>query len=434
MRRVNGSKQFRYATGAGVGQPHEVPDIEIGLLTGGGDRHYAFGLAMALVAKNVKIDFIGGDEVDSPEMHNTPGLSFFNLRRNGQKRANLAHKIVRLLAYYAKLIGYAASAKPRIFHILWNNKFEFIDRTLLMWYYKMLGKKVVLTAHNVNAGVRDSTDTLLNRMGLQVQYRLADNIFVHTEKMKRELIDDFRVRETAVTIIPYGVNNAVTETAITSAQAKQRLGIKSDDRTILFFGNLAPYKGLEYLAAAFERLLGENRNYRLVVAGRVSKGSEKYVDKIGETLTRGICADRTILKIKFIPDEETELYFKAADVLVLPYTHVFQSGVMFLGYSFGLPVIASDVGSLRDDIVEGRTGFICQSQDSVDLERVIDKYFASALYEHLEERRGEIRSYVAERHSWDRVGEITRAVYSRFARDMAGGLEREVRLTSTPSG
>ena len=38
---------------------------------------------------------------------------------------------------------------------------------------------------------------------------------------------------------------------------------------------------------------------------------------------------------------------------MLPYTHIFQSGVLFLGYSFGLPVIASDVGSLREDVIEG---------------------------------------------------------------------------------
>ena len=68
--------------------------------------------------------------------------------------------------YYAKLIRYAATAKPRIFHILWNNKFEFFDRTLLMLYYRLLGKKIVLTVHNVNAGRRDSKDTRLNRLTL----------------------------------------------------------------------------------------------------------------------------------------------------------------------------------------------------------------------------------------------------------------------------
>jgi len=54
-----------------------------------------------------------------------------------------------------------------------------------MSYYKFLGKTIVITAHNVNKGRRDATDTPLNRLTLRIQYRLADHIFVHTEKMKQ---------------------------------------------------------------------------------------------------------------------------------------------------------------------------------------------------------------------------------------------------------
>ena len=128
-------------------------ELDVALLTGGGDRHYAFGLAMGLVAKAVAVDFVGGDEVDSPEMHTTPRLRFLRLRRNGRRDAGRLEKVGRVLAYYGRLIRYAASARPRVFHILWNNKFEHFDRTLLMLYYRLLGKRMVLTAHNVNASV-----------------------------------------------------------------------------------------------------------------------------------------------------------------------------------------------------------------------------------------------------------------------------------------
>ena len=74
-----------------------------------------------------------------------------------------------------------------------------------------------------------------------------------------------------------------------------------------------------------------------------------------------------MLRAEYIPDDETELYFKAADVLVLPYRHIYQSGVLFLGYSFGLPVLAADVGALKEEIVEGKTGFVFKPEDSVDL-------------------------------------------------------------------
>ena len=109
-----------------------------------------------------------------------------------------------------------------------------------------------------------------------------------------------------------------------------------------------------------------------------------------------------------------ELYFKAADVLIVPYVHIFQSGVPFLAYSFGLPVIATDVGSLREDIIEGRTGFVCQPEDSSALARTIDKYFESELFRDLENRRFEIKEYANERYSWNKVAAITTAVYSNL--------------------
>jgi glycosyltransferase involved in cell wall biosynthesis len=77
-------------------------------------------------------------------------------------------------------------------------------------------------------------------------------------------------------------------------------------------------------------------------------------------------------------------------------------------------VIATDVGSLRQDIVEGRTGFVCQPKDSSDLAETIDKYFQSELFRNLENRRLQIKEYANERYSWDKVATITTAVYSEL--------------------
>jgi len=230
--------------------PASADEIAIGLLTGCQDRPYAFGLAMALAARGVRLDVIGSDEVDSPEMHSTPELHFLNLRGNQRQDINPAKRLARLLIYYVRLIRYAKCAEPKILHILWNNRFEFIDRTLLMLYYKMLGKKIALTVHNVNQARRDSNDSLLNRLTLRIQYRLADHIFVHTEKMKSELVEDFGVQGGAVTVIPFGINNAVPRTGLTSTDERRHLRIEGGEKAIRFFGRLRPYKGLEHLATA----------------------------------------------------------------------------------------------------------------------------------------------------------------------------------------
>jgi D-inositol-3-phosphate glycosyltransferase len=407
---------------SGVMVPSSITDIEIGLLTGGIDRPYAFGLATGLAAKGVCLDVLGFDALDSPEMHNTEGLTFINLYGGERKGLGVAGKAARILRSYARLIRYVAGANAKILHILWNNKVQFFDRTLLMAYYKLLRKNVVFTAHNVNAGKRDAKDSLLNRLTLRIQYHLADHIFVHTEKMKSELVDDFKVGAEAVSVIPFGINNSLPLTRLTSAEAKRRLRIEREEKTILFFGRLRPYKGLEYLVAAFQRIVDKESGYRLIIASEPKVGSEKYFGEIQQLISKHNDGRAVIQRFEFIPDEDTELYFKAADVLILPYTDTSQSGVLFLGYSFGLPAIVTDVGSFAEDIIAGKTGLLCNPRDAVDLARTIKAYFASDLYRDLGRRRQEIVDFARSRNSWDTVSEITREVYASLLRNGSAGV------------
>jgi len=257
--------------------------LRIALLTGGGDKPYALGMATALTSKGVFVDFIGSDDLNVPAVADNLGVRFFNLRGDQSPEASSLRKIARVTAYYWRLIRYAVAAKPKLFHILWNNKFELFDRTLLMLYYELLGKKVVLTLHNVNRGKRDSNDSWLNRFSLKIQYGLSDHILVHTEKMKRELLSDFDIQESKVSVIPFGINNTVPNTALTTLEAKKQLGVSSSDKTVLFFGNIAPYKGLEYLVAAFTEIAKKDVGYRLIIVGK-PKGSEDYWNRSSKRL------------------------------------------------------------------------------------------------------------------------------------------------------
>lgn len=386
----------------------------VAVLTGGGDRPYALGLAAALINLKVAFDFIGSDDLISRELLGNPLVRFLNLRGDQNPKVPSLTKVKRLTLYYARLIIYAAGSRAQIFHLLWNNKLENFDRTLLTLYYKILGKRLVLTIHNVNARKRDGKDTWLNRFTLGIQYRLMDHLFVHTETMKRELLTDFNVPERKISVIPFGINSTVPDTDLTSAGARQRLGIHAGEKVLLFFGNIAPYKGLEYLIEAFALLAKPGHSYRVIVAGR-PKGSEAYWESIRSRIVDAGLADSVIQKIEYVPDADTEIYFKAADLFVLPYTHIFQSGVLFLGYNFGLPVVATDVGSLREDIVEGTTGFVCEPKNPASLASCIEHFFASSLYQELPSRRVLIRSHAEERYSWTKVGIITQATYNAIS-------------------
>jgi glycosyltransferase involved in cell wall biosynthesis len=122
-----------------------------------------------------------------------------------------------------------------------------------------------------------------------------------------------------------------------------------------------------------------------------------------------------VMKIEFVPDEETEVYFKAADVLVLPYVHIFQSGVLFLAYSFGLPVLTADVGSMKEDVIEGETGFVFAPQNSDDLAKRLREYFNSPLYKDLDVRRRWISDFANRQYSWDALADATCLVYDVLA-------------------
>lgn len=414
------------ASGASMRQADSPPhhsltsangSLRVAVFTGGFDKPYALGLASSLISQGVAFDFIGSNEVDGPELHQSPLVRFLNWLGDQRRDISSFGRKLRVLTYYGRLVRYVFTDAPKVFHILWNwhNKLELLDRTLLLLCYRLFGKRIAFTAHNVNVARRDGHDTFVNRLTLRIQYRLVDHLFVHTEQMKQELRSDFGVPAHKISVIPFGINSTVPNTALTSIDARQRVGLSATHKAVLFFGKIAPYKGLEYLVDAIAVLAQTDPEYRLLIVGQLKNfAAYSYWEEIQQRITRLGLRSNVIERIEYVPDEETEIYFKAADVLVLPYTQIFQSGVLFLGYNFGLPVIASDVGSFKEDIVEGGTGFVCKPRDSVDLAKNIETYFSSELYQQLATRRREIRDFANDRHSWTKVGDITRAVYAKL--------------------
>jgi glycosyltransferase involved in cell wall biosynthesis len=279
-------------------------------------------------------------------------------------------------------------------------------------FYKALGKKIVFTAHNINERERDGGRNLLHTYSLRLLYALVDHIFVHTAKMKTQLVQEFGVAETKVTIIPFGINNTIPKSKLTKAEARAKLGLDENGKVLLFFGLIAPYKGLEFLLQALRILSEKDETFRLVIAGQI-KDCQAYWEGLETIIQESKIEKWIIRKIQYIPDSDVEMYFKASDVLILPYRFIFQSGVLFLSYSFGLPVVGTDVGSMREDILEGRTGMICQPNDADGLASTIVKYFDSDIFKHSDERSKWIISHANARYSWEIVGNITAHTYEQ---------------------
>ena len=389
--------------------------VRIALFTGGIDRHYASGLFQSLASSGVSVDVICNDEmVAELSGARSSRLKFLTFYATPQRSDSRFRKLLATARVYARLIRYAAASPAPIFHTLWNYKVPFFDRTFLLLYFKMLGKRTVFTAHNINAAERDRRDSFLNRLSLRIQYRLVDCIFVHTEKMKDQLVEIFGVRPERIAIIPFGTYSMVPQSTLSSSEAKQRLGLGPSDRAILFFGRITPYKGIDLLVEAFERVARHNPDYRLVIAGEVMKEAEQQWHRVQQRIAESPVREQFVQHIRFIDDKEIELFLKGADVLVLPYTEIFQSGVLFMSFSFGLPVIATDVGSFRRDITRGVTGYVCRAGDPADLADALETYFASDLYKTLDKQRLNIKDAIQASHSWEIAAGKTADIYAQL--------------------
>ena len=381
-------------------------------LTTGGAPHYEQGLVSGLVKQQMNIDVIGGDELEAAPIMRHPRVHYRNLHKRHDPAAPLWLKVFRIFSVYSRLVAYAARTDSHLFHLQWPYKFVFLDRTVMNLYYKALGKKLVFTAHNIDGDARDGISSPVKRFSLRFHYRMMDHLIVHTDKMKRELVEHFGMSAEKVSVIPHGIMSAVPETALSRSEARKQLGLDSRQQVLLFFGMITPYKGLETLVEAVARLKKNGRKFTLIIAGRI-KECPDYWERIRRLIEQSDLKGNVVTDLRRVPDEMVEVYLKAADVMVLPYRSIFQSGALFLAYRFGLPVIATDVGSFKEDIIQGQTGFVCRPDDPVDMAETIETYFASELFANLEGKQRDIRNYANERYSWDRIGELTRKVYER---------------------
>jgi glycosyltransferase involved in cell wall biosynthesis len=143
---------------------------------------------------------------------------------------------------------------------------------------------------------------------------------------------------------------------------------------------------------------------RLLIAGKVKQGHDAYW-AIARTAISELPPGIVLVHDQFIPDADVEVYFLAADGVVLPYREIYQSGLPFLAYSFGLPVIATRVGALPDDVQEERTGFLAEPGDPDALASAIRRFYESDLYRQREARQADIRAWALAEHSWATVGQ-----------------------------
>lgn len=177
-------------------------------------------------------------------------------------------------------------------------------------------------------------------------------------------------------------------------EARRLLNIHPNKKTLLFFGLIRDYKGLDLLIEAFTEL---GDDYQLVIAGEVYSNLKKYEEQIWKSGAK----ERIFFFNQYIPDADVRVYFSAADLCVLPYRTATQSGITATSFHFELPIIATNVGGLKDIIGHEKKGLIVDKPDANEIRHAIELYFKSEMASQFQSN---IR-VEKEKNTWDQFAE-----------------------------
>jgi glycosyltransferase involved in cell wall biosynthesis len=221
----------------------------------------------------------------------------------------------------------------------------------------------VYTAHNILPHEARPGD----KRKLKKIYQTVEKIIVHAENNKQDLIDNFNIPANKIDVIFHGnfLNVVKLQSELTFLEARRMLGLEQNNFIILFFGNVRPYRGLDVLIKAMV-YLRKYSNIKLVIAGKIHD-FEITQDLIDLFKVR----ESTDFHLNYISLDEVHKYFYAADVVVLPYHKIYQSGAIQLAYSFGRPVISTQTGGVPEVIDEDKSGFVIPVDDSKILAKKI---------------------------------------------------------------
>lgn len=324
----------------------EIDNPEIVLLPHGFQPEYEAGFANGLARNGWAVTLIGSDMSLSDRLD--ANVQLLNLRGSQDAKRSRWQKAFNMLRYWLTCYAYLLTHRRAVVHQIGTFSTGNLRLSLIeAWLHKLLAGRYVMTVHNLLPHDRHSEASF--RLSRAI-YQTADICMVHTASMRDSLVADFGIERSRIVIVEHGIDRILPVDAEAREAMRRRLQIKPDEKLLLFFGNLAKYKGADVLIQSFDRLAG-SYPVRLVIAGRCR--SESLKEELRQQITTSRHAQAIQWLEGYFPENEVPAMFHAADLLVMPYRHIDQSGVVFMALATGLPVVASDVGSLRNYIPDG---------------------------------------------------------------------------------
>ena len=335
-----------------------------------------------------------------------------------------ARRVVKLAEHVPDMLRYRRLAQAAdVVHFQWLTV-QHIDGRLLP-----RGRPLVLTAHDIlPREARPGQRAAQRRL-----YEHFDAIVVHSEHGRRRLTEELGVTPECVHVIPHGVFEHLAAGAGAAGAGAAggaggvdgappagdpppagRTPFATDLPVVLCFGLMRPYKGIDLLLEAWRGI--EDAELWIAGAPRMDIGA-----------LRASAPPSVRFVPRFIGDDELPAYFRRADLVVLPYREIDQSGVLFTALAFGKPLLLSDVGGFPEIAATGaaRTfpaGDAAALHDAL-CDLLVDPDARSALAERA-------RTLATGEYSWGAVAERTLELYERLLGETPRRCGRGLRSSS----
>jgi glycosyltransferase involved in cell wall biosynthesis len=300
---------------------------------------------------------------------------------------------------------------------------------LFLLALRLFRKKTILVLHQVvkpeNLGQYfNLSESVFNffvlNLMLKIFYKtlllMPHKIIVFEGELKEILSNYGETKK--VTVIPHGVEKI--EKGPQKKYARKKLGIKQKEFVILTFGFLAWYKGTDWILQAVEDIKKKkNNDIKLILAGgeNPNHSDKKYYAKYVKNLTEK-AKNIGVAITGFVPEEEIADYYKASDVIVLPYrTHMSASGPLSLAFTFKKPFLLSN--SLKEVLNEEDIKPLLK-ENKIKPEQIIFKEFddfskkimSLKKSKKLQKKLSSLSKEISLKRSWEEIGKL---YYHQFA-------------------
>ncbi len=216
----------------------------------------------------------------------------------------------------------------------------------LFWisFYKLFNGKIIWTIHNEFP--HSNNFILLNRIIRKYMAHIADKLQVHCNSAVDIMMPVLNVQRNKFVVInhpEFAVELIGKDTAVKLLDEKYLPGkINNEDTLFLMFGEIAEYKGIKEVVEIFNKL---NEKKKLIIAGVVKKGNEKYYNEILVTIKN---KDRVFICDKRIPDEDVPLFLNSCDYALFNFNDVLTSGSVILALNYNKKIVVPEKGCLKE--------------------------------------------------------------------------------------